>query len=503
MALFDRRKDRRWRDQVEQLIARDPVWGLYLFGRSWLCPYCGKIGVENGRGQPNLPDRAFEHLKACPEWNEFKGVPRPYEELASFIQKTEFTHYLTEQMKTNPLWRLRDSQGVWYCPFCAKPTKVVFQGKRLTRETIDAIGVHLADCYGYDGGHGQPQTLQYLRTIVGNTERTRRLVPEVQSKMGADPLWKFKDKRDRWACPYCKCIVEGVDLSTELLVRSVAPKQAAKHLVESCPAYQDGAPPSATVEELQHLTAGERQEAGVVTSAGTNDTTMVTAIRSELDEMRTMLRESRQSDERQKDLLRSLEEAGKQQRQMLPEKPQIPGFEFEVLYRPMVTVSGDFYDFVQVSPNEIGLVVGDVSGHGMEAALVMSMVKKSLKIHGRGCSSAAEVLRVTNADIHEDLTENTFCSAFYGVLNTEARTLRFVRAGHNPLLLYNPRREPAFHALEPKGIIVGIDKGPLFNKVLEEMELQLASGDMLVQFTDGVTEANNPQKEEFGIERLR
>jgi serine phosphatase RsbU (regulator of sigma subunit) len=146
--------------------------------------------------------------------------------------------------------------------------------------------------------------------------------------------------------------------------------------------------------------------------------------------------------------------------------------------------------------------MGDVSGHGMEAALVMSMIKKSLKIHGKGVASAAETLRVTNADIHEDLAQSTFCSIFYGVLDTTKMSMRFSRAGHSPLVLYNPARKPSLYPLEPKGIAIGIDKGPVFNRTLEEMELKLAKGDMLVQFTDGVVEANNKKKEEFGTDRL-
>jgi sigma-B regulation protein RsbU (phosphoserine phosphatase) len=200
--------------------------------------------------------------------------------------------------------------------------------------------------------------------------------------------------------------------------------------------------------------------------------------------------------------MESLQKAAKQQQHMLPDLPKVPGFDFEVLYRPMSTVSGDFYDFFEVSKNEIGVAIGDVSGHGMEAALVMSMVKKSLKIHGKGVSSAAETLRVTNADLKDDLAEGTFLSVFYGVLNTSKKVLRFSRAGHSPLVVFNPKRPQKLTPFEPKGIAVGIDKGPVFNRTLEEMELQLMPGDMLMQFTDGAVEATNRKKEEFGAERL-
>jgi serine phosphatase RsbU (regulator of sigma subunit) len=505
MAFFDkfkemriRDKEKRTRERVCQELAKNPAWGQYLLGRSWVCPYCGKVGIEDAKGKPDLPDLAIVHLKACPEWKEFNGIPKRPTELADSIKKTEITHH----MKTNPLWRMRDPGGQWYCPYCAKPAEVVFPGNKVTRETIDAICAHLERCYAYEGGKGTAQTLQYLTSVIDKTERQKRLLPQVEQLMAGDRLWQFRDDKKRWACPHCRRIVNDVDLSSELLVRSVAPRQIAKHLAESCPEFKEDRPPTATLEELRALTAGERKEAGIVTVAAPQDTTTFHAIRAELDQMRAMLSESKQTDERQKELLRSLEDAGKQQREMLPDLPTLPGFEFEVLFRPMSTVSGDFYDFFKVSDEQTGIVLGDVSGHGVEAGIVMSMVKKCLKIHSKGQNSAAENLRVTNADIFEELAQSTFASVSYGVLNVATRTLRFARAGHTPLFMFNPARQPQFAALEPKGIVLGVDKGPVFNRTLEELEIKLVPGDMLMQVTDGVLEATNAKKEEFGTERL-
>ncbi len=499
MALFGKYKEKRWRERVLKELGTNMAWGQYLFGKNWLCPYCGKVAVENGKDNPELPDMVLEHLKACPPWNEFQGTQKPLAELASSIQKTE----ITQHMRSNAAWRLRDSEGKWYCPYCARSTEVVFGSNKLTREILESIARHLEQCYAYDHGEGQPQTLQYIQGVLDNAERVKRLVGTVAANMASDQLWQFKNKQHRWACPYCKSFVDSVDLSSEFLFKTVAPREIAKHLVESCPAYEGGKGKLASTSDLEEMTGGGARESAVVTrSAAPNDSVMFEAIRTELDEVRKAMNQSKELDDQQKEMLRSLEKAGKQQQQMLPDLPEVPGFEFEVLYQPMSTVSGDFYDFIKVSDHEIGIVIGDVSGHGMEAALVMSMVKKSLKIHGRGMSSAAEVLRVVNADVHEDMAQSTFCSIFYGVLNTETKSMRFSRAGHSPLVLFNSARDPSLYPLEPKGLAVGIDKGPVFNRTLEEMELQLVSGDMLVQFTDGVAEATNRKKEEFGADRL-
>jgi serine phosphatase RsbU (regulator of sigma subunit)/anti-anti-sigma regulatory factor len=263
------------------------------------------------------------------------------------------------------------------------------------------------------------------------------------------------------------------------------------------------APPVTTVEDLRAPADGGRKDPAIAPKSAKQDTATFRQIRAEFSQVGEMISHSKQADERHQELIKSIEDAGRQQREMLPDLPGIAGYEFEILFRPMATISGDFYDFFKVSPNETGIVLGDVSGHGVEAGIVMSMVKKVLKIRGRGQSSPAEVLRITNADVFEDLAQSTFASVSYGVLDTAARTLRFARAGHTPLLIYNPARQPELSVLEPKGIVLGADRGPVFDRELEEAEVKLLSGDVLVQVTDGVLEAANAEKEQFGIGRLR
>jgi serine phosphatase RsbU (regulator of sigma subunit) len=493
-------RERRWRERVVSELGKNPAWRVFLGGSTWVCPYCVKPAVENARGNPELADLVLSHLKACPQWQEFKGMTRSAPALQAVVHKTE----ITNQMRANPAWRLRDPEGKWYCPYCARPTEVVFESNKLDKPTLESIVKHVEQCYAYEGGNGQPQTLEYLQNVLKASQKVKSLIASVSHLVATEPLWQFKNKGQRWACPYCRRIVDSVDVSSPFLTESVAPREIAKHLVTSCSEYKDGNGKLATEEEMAALTSGGGRKSAVVTRpAAPDDSVMFAAIRAELSEVRDAVSKSKEADARQKELLSSLEKAGKQQQMMLPDIPEVPHLEIEVLYRPMATVSGDFYDFIRVSPGEVGIAVGDVSGHGMEAALVMSMVKKSLKIHGRGSSSAAEVLRVANADVHEDLAQSTFCTVFYGVLEVETRTLRFSRAGHSPLVVFNPARgDPGIFPLEPKGLALGIDKGPVFNRTLEEMELKLSPGDMLVQFTDGVIEATNSRKQEFGTERL-
>ena len=193
-----------------------------------------------------------------------------------------------------------------------------------------------------------------------------------------------------------------------------------------------------------------------------------------------------------------IERARKQIMAMLPSRTSLSGFEFESIYRPAEAIGGDFYDFLELSENEIGISIADVTGHGVEAAVVVGMVKAAMKIIGKQIFNTAEVLRRVNEEIYPDLDTTTFATVFYGIINRKSKILRFSRAGHNPLILYNPKRSPSLVTYEPKGMVLG-----MFSRCeCEELNLQLQSGDFLIQYTDGITEAMNEEQEEFGQERL-
>ena len=187
---------------------------------------------------------------------------------------------------------------------------------------------------------------------------------------------------------------------------------------------------------------------------------------------------------------------------LLPPLPEIPGFEFGRVYKPCDAVGGDFYDVFLVAPGRWGVAVGDIAGHGIEAALLMGLAKKLLEVHGRGVDSPAHTLCLANRDIFTDLDERTFVTVFYGLLDTESRRLRFCRAGHDPLVLFNERRTPRLQILDSKGMALGMDEGPLFEQTIEELEIALQPGDLVFQYTDGLTEAMDERSEQFGSERL-
>ncbi|NLP08908.1 serine/threonine-protein phosphatase, partial [bacterium] len=143
--------------------------------------------------------------------------------------------------------------------------------------------------------------------------------------------------------------------------------------------------------------------------------------------------------------------------------------------------------------------VGDVSGKGISAAFYMTLTKGFLRSLTRTVDPPARVMSEINRLFWENVDRNHFISMIYGVFDMQARTLTFVRAGHNPILHL---REQTCTALTPGGLALGLERGELFDRILEEKTVPLRPGDLFAFYTDGFTEARNHRQEEFGEERL-
>lgn len=212
-----------------------------------------------------------------------------------------------------------------------------------------------------------------------------------------------------------------------------------------------------------------------------------------------LMREVIKTGEREK----SLEVARARLIKMLPQSaPDIPRTEIGFLYAPSDKVGGDVYDFVNLQHGRHGIFIGDVSGHGIEAAVVVGMVKKILDIYSKILIAPKRVLTQSNREIFPDLDSNTFVTAVYGVLDESSLTFTYARAGHPHPLLYNHLAGGPPEALPSKGMSMGFEGGPLFEQMLQEETIELTKGDMLLLYTDGVTEAASPKGAEYGVPRL-
>jgi sigma-B regulation protein RsbU (phosphoserine phosphatase) len=192
-----------------------------------------------------------------------------------------------------------------------------------------------------------------------------------------------------------------------------------------------------------------------------------------------------------------LEVARQVQLDLLPaHDPKLPGFDISAYNFPTEEVSGDYYDWVRIYDDQIGLVLADVSGKGVPAALLMAFLRASLRAAFHiGYAPHISMAKVNNL-LWESTETHQFVTAFYGTLDATSRTLAFTNAGHNPPLL-----------LETDGTIRFLDKGGLplgmfFDTRYHEYYLTLEPGQILVLYTDGLTEATDPLGIEYGLDRL-
>lgn len=181
--------------------------------------------------------------------------------------------------------------------------------------------------------------------------------------------------------------------------------------------------------------------------------------------------------------------------------PKVPGVDLAAMCLPALEIGGDYYDFVELEPGRLAVVVGDVSGKGIQAAFYMTLVKGFFQSLCRMVDSPAELLRRLNLLFCANVPRGTFISMIYGVLDVEARTFTFARAGHNPVILKrSPSQDPELY--RPNGMGIGLVTGPRFDATIAEETLHLRPGDVLVFYTDGFSEAMNARKELYGDDRL-
>lgn len=178
----------------------------------------------------------------------------------------------------------------------------------------------------------------------------------------------------------------------------------------------------------------------------------------------------------------------------------LPGMRVAALCLPAAEVGGDYYDLLPLSPTRMGVLVADVSGKGTSAALYMAELKGLVLSLSRIYESPARLLGEANRILAANMDPRSFITMTYAVVDTERRTMRYARAGHNPIIQLS---RGLTRVLTPAGLGLGMDKGERFEEILEEAEVALESGDVFLFFTDGLSEAMNGRAELFGERRLR
>ncbi len=222
------------------------------------------------------------------------------------------------------------------------------------------------------------------------------------------------------------------------------------------------------------------------------------------NEIMTRLSQDRKNIAAREKMAREIEVASQIQRALLPARlPEVPGLELDAFYRAASVVGGDLYDVFQINPGRYCLVVADVSGKGVPAALVMSMLRTVIQIHAQKSASAREILLRVNKYLVENIPSGMFVTVMLVVYDVEARSMKLVSAGHNAMLYYRAAQNETVRinpAGMPMGMTATLDKS--FAAKLEEVSITLCDGDCFLIFTDGVTEAVNRDGEQYGMDRV-
>lgn len=199
---------------------------------------------------------------------------------------------------------------------------------------------------------------------------------------------------------------------------------------------------------------------------------------------------------------RELRVAADVQKILLPSvDPEMPGYRICGMNVPAQIISGDYYDYMSLDYGALGVAIADVSGKGVSAGLMMATCRSALRAAAVRTASPAEALGAVNRQLFPDMREDMFISLAYVILEAGSGRMRMARAGHDAPLMFRKERDEV-EVLKPGGLALGVDEGPVFERVTKDFETEFSSGDCLLLYTDGVNEAENLEGEEFGKERM-
>ncbi len=191
------------------------------------------------------------------------------------------------------------------------------------------------------------------------------------------------------------------------------------------------------------------------------------------------------------------------QASLLPKKiPFYKNYEIYTLFKPAKRVGGDFYDFFEFGNNKLGIIISDVSGKGLGAAIYATLLKGIFQTLAYECSTTAELLKKANYLLYQMLDKKSFITAIYAVLDTVENTIVFSRAGHEPLLVFeNEKRE--FRSYRQKGLGLGLETGKVLNDNLDEQIINLNQNDTVLFYTDGLVDLKNQSGVDDSIESFK
>ena len=208
--------------------------------------------------------------------------------------------------------------------------------------------------------------------------------------------------------------------------------------------------------------------------------------------------------EHKKQIDRDLQAAQQIQASLLPQTlPDYKGLQLSAYNLPAFDIGGDYYDFIEIDDDHLGIAIADVAGKGIGGAMMMAVCQGVLRTRATQEQSPARMLSELNRVLSANLAEDMFITMLYIVLNTKTRELKLARAGHErPLLCRNCTGTRVAEPLDAPGIAIGLADADVFDAAIADVSVQLKPGDGIIAYTDGITEALNEKGDEWGLDSL-
>jgi hypothetical protein len=524
----------------------DPLWSYRTRKDQWLCPYC--LAVISKRPQRTYEDSIALHLDGCMRFAAGRGQTRSVADISEAYAVAE----LQAAVETDPVWQVHDADNLWFCPSCLGRQPTVRWRGAVDSFLILAIRRHLGVCAPYHTG--SVQSLEAVHAAREHEAHIVSLARWVHQQLQFE-VWRFTAYDGAWICPFSLRPQPGIRLNpAEAWL--VAPTVIARYLV-TCAEFDPRQPRLHSAAELVAVAGGPPQPYPGMTptriaasgprvamplshATQAPSSTSLTPLSSSLAQSRARLASplpfpvatvaqppplvaaeseteaeppnlawmddldtSRGDTARQQSRYERSDVHGavELQKSILGGMPEIPGFALASRFEPSHDITGDFYTFIALENGDTAFALGDVSGHGMQAGLVMSMTKKTIEIYARQGGTPVEVLSKVNDALADDLAGKLFISLVYGIISPERQTITWARAGHTPVLRYNLHSKEQSE-IAPAGMVVGMRAGAFFRQSIAEVAQRYAPGDVFLLYTDGIIETTNRDGEEFGPERL-
>ncbi len=341
------------------------------------------------------------------------------------------------------------------------------------------------------------QVYEVVRTVKGQE------VPAYRFRVALDPA-RFGGMNDPDSQPHVRVDIDRrsvVDVRNHLffaIILAVILAMIAVVLTANWLARQIIGPVEILLKDMQVVASGNLEH---VTKSHSSDE--IGSLALEFNRMTQDLAVAQSALVEQEKQAYELQMAREVQRHLLPaDSPSLPGFDLAAHYQGAKAVSGDYFDFIPLDDGLWGFIVADVSGKGIPGSMVMAVTRTIVRLTAtKNKRHPAETLKETNRLIAKQIKRGMFVTVFYAVLDEKTSTLTYACAGHNPMVIYRAASRSRELATG-KGIAVGFNEGPIFDRTIEEHRTQLASGDAFVLYTDGFPEAMNEKNEEFGEERF-